>query len=54
MLDDETMWSPAPAMLRTAYVVAAEPDATKSDAVPPSRAVMRFSATSWVGFMMRV
>ncbi len=47
------MWSPAPAMLSTAYVSAACPEDTSSAPVPPSSAAMRCSTTSFVGFMIR-
>lgn len=48
------MWSPAPAMLSTAKVSAACPEATSSAAVPPSSAATRSSTTLCVGLMMRV
>ena len=51
---DATTWSPAPAMLRIAKVSAAWPEASNSAATPPSRAAMRCSTVSWVGFMIRV
>ena len=50
----ETMWSPAPAMLRMLNVTAEEPEAKASAPTPPSSAATRFSNTSVVGFMMRV
>jgi len=42
------MWSPASATFRTAYVVAAEPDATRRAATPPSSEAMRCSTASEV------
>ena len=51
---DETMWSPAWAMFRTAKVSAAWPEETRRAPLPPSSAATRCSTTSCVGFMMRV
>ena len=46
-----TIWSPARATFSIAYVTAAAPDATARAAVPPSRAAIRLSKTSSVGFV---
>jgi hypothetical protein len=51
---EETMLSPASAMVWIAAVMAAMPEAMASAAMPPSIAATRFSSTSCVGFMMRV
>ena len=47
------MLSPALVMFRIVYVIAAAPDATARAAVPPSRAAMRLSKTSWVVLVRR-
>ena len=47
----DTILSPALARFKKVYVAAAAPEATPSAATPPSRAAMRFSKTSWVGFV---
>ncbi len=51
---EDTMSSPAWAMLVMARNCAACPDAVASAATPPSSAATRFSKTSVVGFMRRV
>ncbi len=48
------MWSPASAMVWTVRKMAAMPLEVSSPPVPPSRAAIRFSATSEVGFINRV
>ena len=48
-----TMWSPWEHSAYTAAVMAAMPLAKHTAARPPSKAAMRFSSTSTVGFSMR-
>ena len=47
------IWSPAPATLRMAAVIAAAPEASEIAAVPPYNAAILVSKTEFVGLVKR-
>ena len=54
MLLAETILSPAEAIFKIAYVMAAEPEAVATAPTPPSSKARRSSKTAVVGFVIRV